>query len=419
MSLGNNASVSTWWNFAYSGQTSSSWAPGGALWPVLTNALLELSPYGRVAQTTFVYLIGANDLGAGVTPPMAWQTTVANVSTTAAAIHSNGCSLWMLTQNRAGLKSNGTNWWSDSTDTNRVAYNQWLRNNPAVYDKLIDRDALFGPYLMSTNNGFTRDGIHPTIAGAAIQAAQIEACQNNTASRVGTAVLPSGDAAPLLIDYDPLRYGLVLDEPWLEGRGTNSVTRDANRINGYWLGLINSAYWTNCIVGNAIVTGPNGNGFNFGDTTLGIRTNFTVNVLFNTTYPSASLFIAKGPYSAISTGLTGGAEEWYIEFFPGGSTVYATVTTPANGAATASENSASIWDGNWHDVGMTYDGSNVKLWIDSTNYATTAQTGPVTNMNGVLNLGFAATEQFGPLKIFNRALSTNEMKLLYRSYFSP
>lgn len=81
-----------------------------------------------------------------------------------------------------------------------------------------------------------------------------------------------------------------------------------------------------------------------------------------------------------------------------------------------------VWNGQWHNVIGTYDGSSVRLYLDGRQVASgTPDTAPISyglptsnelqigNYPGCSNLGF--TGSIDEVKVFNRALSTGEIAL--------
>ncbi len=81
-----------------------------------------------------------------------------------------------------------------------------------------------------------------------------------------------------------------------------------------------------------------------------------------------------------------------------------------------------VWNGQWHNVVGTYDGSSVRLYVDGRQVASgTPDTAPIAyglptsnelqigNYPGCSNLGF--TGSIDEVKVFNRALSAGEIAL--------
>ncbi|MGE5425847.1 MAG: LamG-like jellyroll fold domain-containing protein [Bacillota bacterium] len=84
---------------------------------------------------------------------------------------------------------------------------------------------------------------------------------------------------------------------------------------------------------------------------------------------------------------------------------------------------SGLTDGKWHMVGLTYDGTSLKSWIDGQVTATNPVSG---NLLGVAReIGRYQTNTYvtngdiADVRIYNRALSAGEMSLLYSSYNPP
>lgn len=73
------------------------------------------------------------------------------------------------------------------------------------------------------------------------------------------------------------------------------------------------------------------------------------------------------------------------------------------------------WIGNWHDISGTFDGKNVKLFIDGKEVASTPYTGNITTANYPLTIGGDAQEgrrskaTIDNVRVYNRALSLEEL----------
>lgn len=93
-----------------------------------------------------------------------------------------------------------------------------------------------------------------------------------------------------------------------------------------------------------------------------------------------------------------------------------------NGSYKNRANGATFTDNNWHQVGLTYDGSNVKLWFDGLQTSTSfAATGNVNNTTGPLIIGASegfASNMNGNIDdcfVMNRALSATEISNYYNA----
>lgn len=78
------------------------------------------------------------------------------------------------------------------------------------------------------------------------------------------------------------------------------------------------------------------------------------------------------------------------------------------------------WVGNWHDIAGTFDGENVKLFIDGEEVASTPHTGSITPSNHPLTIGGDAqlnrrsNATMDNVKVYNRALSLEELNDITR-----
>lgn len=95
------------------------------------------------------------------------------------------------------------------------------------------------------------------------------------------------------------------------------------------------------------------------------------------------------------------------------------VTTNTQGRRVFNSGSG-LNDGNWHQVALTYDGSNLKSYIDGELTATNSVSG---NLNGIaseigryLSNSYVANGLIDDVRIYDRALSEEEISLLYGSY---
>lgn len=82
----------------------------------------------------------------------------------------------------------------------------------------------------------------------------------------------------------------------------------------------------------------------------------------------------------------------------------------------ATTNLPENWVGNWHDIAGTFDGKNVKLFIDGKEVASTEYTGSITTNSYPVTIGGDAQENrrsnavIDNVRIYNRALSLDELK---------
>lgn len=95
------------------------------------------------------------------------------------------------------------------------------------------------------------------------------------------------------------------------------------------------------------------------------------------------------------------------------------VTTTTQGRQVFNSGSG-LCDGNWHLVGMTYDGSTLKSYIDgkvtTTNSVSGNLVGTATEIGRFLSNSYAANGLIDDVRFYNRALSEEEALLLFNSY---
>jgi len=75
-------------------------------------------------------------------------------------------------------------------------------------------------------------------------------------------------------------------------------------------------------------------------------------------------------------------------------------------------------DGQWHHVAGTYDGSNVRVWVDGVEGTPDSYTGSITNANHPFEIGRGYSDSYNfdgtldDVRIYNRALSASEIASL-------
>jgi Concanavalin A-like lectin/glucanases superfamily len=84
-----------------------------------------------------------------------------------------------------------------------------------------------------------------------------------------------------------------------------------------------------------------------------------------------------------------------------------------------SVNTGVLVDTNWHFVVQSYDGTNMSMWIDATNYGTASI--PISTPLSPLLIGTGIeldyfTGAINEVRIYNRVLSSNEISELYQSF---
>ncbi|MGZ4181587.1 MAG: LamG domain-containing protein [Solirubrobacteraceae bacterium] len=208
--------------------------------------------------------------------------------------------------------------------------------------------------------------------------------------------------------------------PFYEGTGTTAHDLSGNHNDG----TINGAAWTSGYFGPGLSFSADGFG-NGQNVDIKDRPAFEPsNTVTVTAYVKASgspgayrYIVAKGGFGCTTgayglyTPLSGGLE-FYVDHSDG---VNYTVSPDAG---------SGVWDGNWHFVVGTYDGSAVHLYVDSAEVGTGAPNsgplrygGPTSNdlfighYEGCPGLDF--TGSIDEPTVWSRALSANEVRLAY------
>jgi len=121
----------------------------------------------------------------------------------------------------------------------------------------------------------------------------------------------------------------------------------------------------------------------------------------------------KGTLSA-----AGWPVEWYVSSIDSGAwgilILSGQVHIQARNSSTfvrASATTPSNWNTTWHHIAGTYDGSNVRLYVDGALSATAALSGPLRT-DGVLQLfGYAETNYIDDLRVFSDCLTDHQVAL--------
>jgi len=135
-------------------------------------ARLDNDLFGREGTTHVIFLQGTDDLANGA----AASALIAALQQVINAVHAQGLKIIGVPL----IPRGGSNAWTTAMEQQRVAVNNWIRNQ-ANYDGLIDFDALLAGPVNSGNNAVTIqpqwacfDGIHPNSAGYAAMSAAID-----------------------------------------------------------------------------------------------------------------------------------------------------------------------------------------------------------------------------------------------------
>ena len=96
------------------------------------------------------------------------------------------------------------------------------------------------------------------------------------------------------------------------------------------------------------------------------------------------------------------------------------------GTEYANDTTATYTDNNWHHGALTYNGSNVKCYIDGVNYATLSVTGTIDTNNANVTIGLPRNlvdDRFSgtidEVLIYKRVLSPEEIKAAYNTKINP
>ena len=233
---------------------------------------------------------------------------------------------------------------------------------------------------------------------------------------------------------NPLNYGLNFDVPLNEGPGSTSVGNYAVTVNSTnYSGLSGTALaqsfatiagvclWTNSNVGEAIFSSNAAPSYSSTSTmsnciqapsipALNNAGAFTIDLLF--AQPSIAAYPVL--FSEIST--TGiavylQAAAPYLEF---------SLATSQTNLSTYVSSPGTINDGNWHEMAAVYSGTNFTLYVDGTALQSWAASGTLGNPPfSTAYIGAMMGGKTAHPRIWSRALTATEVKLIYRQSFPP
>jgi hypothetical protein len=117
---------------------------------------------------------------------------------------------------------------------------------------------------------------------------------------------------------------------------------------------------------------------------------------------------------------TKGENSWYLGMnIPGFGNKVAFFLSGVTGSWIAS--TSNINDGNWHHVAATYDGANVKIYVDGVLETTSAQTGTINTGTSAVEIGRRGSLYFDgkidEVRIWNVALEDSDITALYNKTF--
>lgn len=174
-------------------------------------------------------------------------------------------------------------------------------------------------------------------------------------------------------------------------------------------GTVTGATWTGGMFGSALsFNGTSSNYVNISNADTNIGNNFTISVWIKAIQDRSNhqVFIAKGPKNT-------GHYELYID-------TSGILKFYSNDIGDISSNTV-VDNNNWHHVVVTYDGSNMKFYVDKVLKNSPAASGTVADETETMRLGSLVdgTLPYNGLldevRIFNRALTQTEIKYLYKN----
>ncbi len=115
--------------------------------------------------------------------------------------------------------------------------------------------------------------------------------------------------------------------------------------------------------------------------------------------------------------VTKGNTSWRLQ----GTSLTNTINFAANGLSTDLSSSRNVNDGLWHHVAAVYDGTNIYLYVDGTLDASKPATGSIVQNSFPVCLGanpdapllYYFNGMLDEVSLYNRALSANEIELIY------
>ena len=235
---------------------------------------------------------------------------------------------------------------------------------------------------------------------------------------------------------DGLNSGLIYDVSFNEGAGTNvynyansyGLFGTAFMTNGYIVGPVN---WLGGQCGYALLTtngaldhtspGPLGSMTNCVwvpnnvATQLSGASNFTIQVVCQ-----QPAFTAHNP-TPFFGGYQSGANPWFALWFTTGAIGFSSVTTLSNNYYGITYSTTDVSDGNYHAYTYAWNGITMVLYIDGASATSWSFPG---SFQTITSADYAALDAMmngsvNSVKIWNRTLNANEVKLAYRKFFSP
>jgi hypothetical protein len=185
----------------------------------------------------------------------------------------------------------------------------------------------------------------------------------------------------------------------------------------------------NTLTENNVVTFGPGKIGDAADLTLGTLTNNSLNFNgFNALSMSAWVKVNTnnvGPWAFISrySDITGG-QVFFGNYNPTDDNFLAIVLI-VNGTSYEVQTTAhNAYDGDWHFVGFSFNGSEIKLYVDNQLIGTQSASGTISNSSALFMLGGSSQEiyptdpyagEIDAVGVWNKALNDSEWDLLYNN----
>jgi len=335
-----------------------------------------------LASGTYYYRVTAQDAAGNVGPPSNEASATVTADTTPPTVS--------ITSPPAGTVSGTVNVAANASDNGTVAGVQFKLDGSN-----LGAEDTGPPYtftwdtLTATNGAHTLTAVARDAAGNMTTSAPVAVTVSNTA--------PSGNVAAYA--FDESSGNTVVDGSGMANTGTLS---NATRVTGKF----NSGLHFD---GNSsIVTVPDSNSL---DLTTGMTLEAWVDPDVADNWETLLFKERSGgdAYALYGASDTGAPE---VQVFTGGTSHVAQAQTPLP---------LNVWS----HLAATYDGSNLRLYVNGSQVASTAVTGAITTSTGVLHMGANSvwgeryTGAMDEARIYNRALSAGEIQADMRRSITP
>lgn len=226
-------------------------------------------------------------------------------------------------------------------------------------------------------------------------------------------------AAVALATAAPAGANVLPVGAWSFNEGHGTVAHDTS-LHGNDGSILGGTAWTTGRFQKALSFDVNNDGVNVPDDQLFEGQNLTVSAWVNSTSsPGAYKYI-------VGKGLNGCVNGAYgIYTGPSGGLAFY-VSTSQTAFVMSPDAGAGVWDGNWHNVIGTYDGSTVRLYVDGREVGSgSADSSPVQYGGAVDNdlgigtypgcSGLSFDGKIDEAKVFNRTLGAQEIRAAYQA----